>query len=114
VFTHLLPIRLGACCLVAGAILALGAGQSAKAASSCGILTTSGHSFIVVATGMPCSAATGIVRRLGAQTATLHVGQTVKVARPPAGFVCVIQNRAKPAGSCNSGPRKIVTWLVAA
>ena len=108
------PVRLGACCLVAGATIAVATAGSANAASSCGILATSGHSFIVVATGMPCSAATGIVRKLAAQTARLHVGQTVKVAHPPAGFVCVIQNRAKPAGSCNSGPRKIVTWLVAA
>jgi len=111
---RLLPARLGVCCLVAGVALAITIGGNANAASSCGILTTSGHSFIVVATGMPCSAATGIVRKLAAQTARLHVGQTVKVAHPPAGFVCVIQNRAKPAGSCNSGPRKIVTWLVAA
>ena len=111
---RLSPIRLGACCLVAGVTFASATGGSANAASSCGILTTSGHSFIVVATGMPCTAATGIVRKLAAQTATLRVGQTVRVAHPPAGFVCVVQNRAKPAGSCNSGPRKVVTWLVAA
>jgi hypothetical protein len=110
---RLLPVRLGACCLVAGAAIAA-AGGSANAASSCGVIRSSGHSFIVVASGTPCSAATGVVRKLGAQTARLRAGQTVKVAHPPAGFVCVIQNRMKPAGSCNAGPTKVVTWIVAA
>ena len=111
---RLTTIRCTALCLCAAAALAATTGGTAKAASSCGIYAAAGHQFIVVAMGMPCTAAKAIVARLAARTAALHVGQTVTVAHPPTGYVCVIQNRAKPAGSCNHGPTKMVTWLVAA
>ena len=100
--------------IVVASVVALLIGGTARAASSCGVLTASGHPFIVVASGMPCSAAGGIVRRLAGQTDAVRLGRTVTVAHPPAGFVCVLQNRAKPPGSCNAGPAKTVTRLVAA
>ena len=106
---------------IRSAVVALGVASviagttgGAKAASSCGVVTASGHPFIVVANGMSCSAAAAIVRKLASQTAALRLGKSVNVAHPPAGFVCVLQNRAKPAGSCNAGPSKMVTWLIAA
>jgi hypothetical protein len=111
---RLTRIRAAALSVVVASVLAGTIGGTARAASSCGVITAGGHPFIVIASGMSCSAAGTIVRRLAGQTAAVHLGTSVKVAHPPAGFVCVLQNRAKPAGSCNAGPTKVVTWLVAA
>ena len=85
--------------------LALTAGAAtARASSSCGLLTAAGHSWIIVAKGVSCSSAKRLVRGFATRTARLRSGQTVVVHNVPGGFTCVLASRGKPGGSSNSTP----------
>ena len=96
-------------------VLAVTAGAAtAGAATSCGLVTASGHSWIVVAQGVPCSTAKRVTRALATRTAALRSGQTVVVHSPLSGFHCVLSSRGKPGGSCATpGAAKSILWIVA-
>jgi hypothetical protein len=90
------------------------AAATARAAGSCGVVTASGHPWIVVANGVSCSTATRAVRGLAARTAALRAGQRVVVRSPLRGFTCVLASRGKPGGSCaTAGAAKSVLWIAA-
>jgi hypothetical protein len=92
-----------------------GGAASAHAASSCGIVTAAGHPFIVVAKGITCPSATGVVRALAARTAAVRTGQRLVVHSPLRGFTCVLASQGKPGGSCSTaGAAKSVLWIIAA
>jgi hypothetical protein len=105
--------RLAVC--VALSLLALtAAATGARAASSCGIVTAAGHTWIVVTKGVPCSTATRVTRALAARTAAVRSGQKVTVRSPLGGFTCVLASRGKPAGSCaTAGAAKSIVWIAA-
>ena len=87
----------------------------AQAASSCGVLTASGHTWIVVAKGVTCAKAKNVTRSFAARTAAVRSGQTVIVTSPLLpGFHCVLSSRGKPGGSCaTAGAARSILWLVA-
>jgi hypothetical protein len=101
--------------LVAG--LAAFAGGTAKAATagSCGLFTAAHKQWIVVAKGVSCATATGVVQQLGARTAAVHPGANVTVPSPLRGFTCVVASNGHPAGSCATpGAAKSIVWIIAA
>jgi hypothetical protein len=97
--------------------LALASGSSAAPAStSCGIMSASGHTWIVVAKSVTCTKAKSVTRGLAARTAALRAGQrrVVTTALLP-GFHCVLASQGKPGGSCSTaGATKSVLWIAAA
>jgi hypothetical protein len=102
---------------VAGALcaLSLGAGVAQAGQTSCGIVTASHRSWIVVAKNVPCAKAKSVTRALAARTAAVRAGQrrTVTTGLLP-GFVCVLASQGKPGGSCSTaGAAKMVLWLSA-
>lgn len=93
----------------------MGGAESAHASASCGVVTAAGHPFIVVAKGVSCPSATGVVRTLAARTAAVRAGQRIVVRSPLRGFTCVLASQGKPAGSCATpGAAKSVVWVAAA
>ena len=96
-------------------LFAMTAGTTrASAATSCGVVTASGHAWIVVAKGVTCTTAKSVTRRLAARTAALHSGQKVTVTGVLRGFTCVLASMGKPGGSCaTAGAAKSILWLVA-
>jgi hypothetical protein len=90
--------------------------SSAKAQASCGIITASGHAWIIVAKGVPCTTAKNVTRSLASATAGLHSGARRTVTTPLLhGFLCVLASEGKPGGSCSTaGAAKSVLWIVAA
>jgi hypothetical protein len=88
---------------------------SARAATSCGIITAAGHPWIVVANRVPCSTAKRVVQGFAARTAALRTGASVTVSSPLSGFHCLLASRGKPGGSCSTpGATKSLLWIVAA
>jgi hypothetical protein len=89
--------------------------SSAKAQTSCGILTASGRAWIIVAKGVPCATAKNVTRSFASATAALHAGARRTVTTPLLhGFVCVLASEGKPGGSCSTaGAARSVLWLVA-
>ena len=97
------------------ALASMGGAASAGASASCGIVTAAGHPYIVVAKGVSCPSATGVVRTLAARTAAVRAGQKIVVRSPLRGFTCVLASQGKPAGSCATpGAAKSVVWVAAA
>ena len=105
--------------LVVAALAALGltSGTSAAPASTgCGIVSASGHAWIVVAKSVTCPEAKSVTRAFAPRTAALHSGQRrlVTTTLLP-GFHCVLASQGKPGGSCSTaGAAKSVLWIVAA
>lgn len=93
---------------------AIGA-NGAKASTSCGILTASGHAWIIVAKSVPCATAKNVTRSFATATAALHSGARRTVTtRLLHGFVCVLASQGKPGGSCSTaGAAKSVLWIEA-
>lgn len=102
--------------VVALAALALTSGAAAGPAStSCGILSASGHTWIVVAKSVTCAKAKSVTRSLATRTAALHAGQrrVVTTTLLP-GFHCVLASQGKPGGSCSTaGAARSVLWISA-
>jgi hypothetical protein len=98
------------------ALLAMSVGATAaRADTRCGILSTAGHSWIVVTKGVPCSTALRITRGYAVRTAAMQAGQTRLVSSPIHGFRCLLSNRGQPAGGCvTPGNAKSILWIVAA
>ena len=89
--------------LVPLSLLAAAVGaRSARASSSCGVVTAAGHPWIVVAKGVSCPSAAQVVRALAARTAALRPGARATVSSPLRGFVCVLASQGKPGGSCST------------
>lgn len=109
--TRLARLALG----VALSLLAVTAGAgTARASTSCGVVTAAGHPWIIVAKGVPCSTAKSVVRRLAARTAAVPSGGRVVVSSPLHGFTCVLASQGKPGGSCSTaGAAKSILWLSA-
>jgi hypothetical protein len=97
------------------ALLALTAGTArAGTTGGCGIVSAAGHSWIVVAKGIPCSRATQVVRGFASRTAHVPSGATVIVASPLSGFHCILASHGRPGGSCATpGAAKNLVWLAA-
>jgi len=97
------------------ALLALTAGTARAATTGgCGIVSAAGHSWIVVAKGVPCSRADQVVRGFASRTAHVRSGATVVVASPLGGFHCILASHGRPGGSCATpGAVKNVVWLAA-
>jgi hypothetical protein len=96
-------------------LVALAGAGAAHASTSCGIMSASGHSWIVVAKSVPCAKAKAVTRTFASRTAGLHAGQrqTVRTSLLP-GFVCVLASQGKPGGSCSTaGAAKQVLWIAA-
>lgn len=97
------------------ALAAFGGGTAkAATAGSCGLFTAAHKQWIVVAKGVPCTTATGVVRQLGARTAAVHAGASLTVPSPLRGFTCVVASHGHPAGSCATpGAAKSIVWIAA-
>ena len=98
--------------------LGAGAASARTTPSSCGKVTAGGHRWGLIAIGVSCSTAKGILGRYAGQTAALRVGQIVRVSNPPAGYaVCSMANRGKGSkgGSCGApGAKKLIVWVATA
>lgn len=106
--TFAVGVALSALALTAGAV-------SARAATSCGVVTAAGHPWIVVAQGVSCSTGKRVVQGFAARTAALRSGASVTVSSPLSGFHCVLASRGKPGGSCSTaGAAKSLLWIIAA
>ena len=99
---------------LAAAVASSGA-TAAHASTSCGIVSASGHAWIIVAKNVPCAKAKAVTRSFAARTAALRAGQqrVVTTSLLP-GFTCLLVRHGKPGGSCSTaGARKSVLWLSA-
>jgi hypothetical protein len=97
-------------------VLALSAGAiNAEAVPRCGVVTAAGHTWAVIASGVPCSTASRVVRGFAARTAALRVGGKATVKSPLAGFQCIVANLGKPGGACSTaaGAPRTVLWVAA-
>jgi hypothetical protein len=104
----------GAVAALAGLALTTGAGAAVRGQTSCGVLTASGHPWIIVAKNVPCSTANRVVRGFASRTAALHTGARVVVTSPLSGFTCLLASQGKPGGSCSTaGAAKSILWLSA-
>ena len=106
------PVRLGVVAALAGLALAAGTAP-ARAASGCGIVAAAGHTWIVVAKGVPCATAKRVTRALAARTSRVRTGQRVVTTSPLLrGFTCVLASQGKPGGSCaTAGAARSVLWI---
>ena len=98
------------------AVSAAATGASgARTSTSCGILTASGHAWIIVAKSVPCATAKNVTRSFATATAALHSGARRTVTTPLLhGFVCVLASQGKPGGSCSTaGAARSVLWIEA-
>jgi hypothetical protein len=106
--------RLAACATLC-ALAATAGAATASASTSCGIVTASGHPWIIVAKGVPCTRAKSVTRHFAARTAGLRSGARLTVPSPLRGFTCVLASQGKPGGSCSTaGAARSVLWIVAA
>lgn len=96
-------------------LLAMSAGATtARASTGCGVVTSAGHVWIVVAKAVPCSTAKRVTRGFAVRTAAMRSGQKRIVASPLHGFTCLLASQGKPGGSCSTaGATKSILWLVA-
>src|SRR5262249_2815722 len=108
--------KLAAALTVTVALSALAGGVArARTAGSCGVVSAAHHQWIVVANGISCPGATGVVQHFATRTAALANGAKVTVSSPLRGYTCALASHGHPAGSCATpGAAKSIVWIIAA